>query len=285
MHRLLIVPIVFLCCCGRAHGQAPDTIVGDSYREITTSIAPFITYDALDFHADGTYTTRLFTVAATVQGLGSYYSLLNGTFVYNKLSATEASIILNPTNGNSETRMLSFSSSLGGSISKDAGEVAFRGTFNLSPPASPAATSLINVSTLVAARKGSPVTVGFVVGGGQIREFLIRVVGPSLASFAVSSPAAVPVYSLVGQSSTVFPMPGAIRAGLFPASGDGWSVDPVGVAAITAETTRAGAFPLPIGSRDKSDLYLLSPGAYTIVVSPQSSSSEGNVLIEAYEVQ
>jgi hypothetical protein len=224
-------------------------------------------------------------VAATVQGVGSYSPLVNGTFVYAKQSPSESSIILNPASGDPETLSLSFSNKSEGSVSRGLSGAARSGNFSLSPPANGEGTSLVNVSTLVTVRQGNPVTIGFVVGGTEIREFLVRSVGPSLSTFAVASPAPNPVYSLVGQTGSITPMPGAAREGLFPSSGDGWSGAPAQASTIAAETARAGAFPLSVGSNDKADIYLLSPGAYTVVVNPTSSASEGAVLVEAYEIQ
>jgi hypothetical protein len=285
MRRLLVVPILVFCCCRHSFGQAPDTISGDSYRDATGSIAPFVYFNAMEFHSDGTYTTRALMIAATVQGVGSYSPLVNGTFIYNKQSPSEASIILNSSSGISETLSLSFSKNLEGSVSRGPSGASRSGDFSLSPPPNGASTSLINISTLVTVRQGNPVTIGFVIGGSKIREFLIRAVGPSLSSFAVASPASDPVYSLIGQSASITPMPGAAREGLFPSLGDGWSGAPQQASTIAAEAARAGAFPLSIGSNDKADIYLLSPGAYTVIVNPPSSASEGTVLIEAYEVQ
>lgn len=285
MRRPLIILILIFCCYRDGFGQAPDSISGDSYRDATSSIAPFVYYNSMEFHSDGTYATRALMIAATVQGVGSYSPLVNGTFIYSKQSQSEASIILSPANGISETLSLSFSIDLGGSVSRGSSDAARSGNFSLSPPANGASTSLINVSTLVTVRQGNPVTIGFVIGGTKIREFLVRAVGPSLSSFAVTSPAPNPVYSLIGQSASITPMPGATREGLFPSSGDGWSDTQAQASTIAAETARAGAFPLSVGSNDKADIYLLSPGGYTVIVSPPSSASEGTVLIEAYEVQ
>lgn len=53
---------------------------------------------------------------------------------------------------------------------------------------------------------------------------------------------------------------------------------------ISREGARCGAFPLKEGSRDKADIVLLEPGVYTITVYASSRESEGDVLLEVYEV-
>jgi hypothetical protein len=43
--------------------------------------------------------------------------------------------------------------------------------------------------------------------------------------------------------------------------------------------------PLTTGSTDKEDIFLLSPGAYTVTINPSDSSGEGQELVEIYEVE
>lgn len=267
----------------RCLGQAPDSISGYSYRDVTTSIAPYTYYSSMEFHADGTYVTRVLIDGRNVQGIASYDPLLSGSFSYTKQTSSTASIVLNPTTGVEETLELTFTDNLDGSVSRGLG-FYLTGSFYLSAPASGANTSLINVSTLLTVKQGTPATIGFVVSGSQVREFLVRVVGPSLTPFGVSSPAPNPEYALIGQSYSFPAMPGQSRGLPNTYTGTGWSATPDEAATISAEAIRAGAFPLIVGSNDKSDVFLLPPGAYTVVVSPSSSSAEGVVLIEVYEI-
>ncbi len=284
MPRLYLIPLLIASCMGQGFAQAPDSVSGYSYRDITTSIAPYTYYNSLEFHADGTYATRALIYGSTVRGDGSYYPLVNGMFTYLKQGLNNASITLSPTGGAAETLILTFTDNLQGSVTRGPSSIQSSGSFYLSPPSTNVSTSLVNVSTLVSVHQGASVTIGFVVTGTQVREFLVRVVGPSLAQFGVGSPAPNPVYSLFGQSSSFPAMPGETRPPPYTTLGGGWSFSPDQAATISAEITRAGAFPLTIGSSDKSDVFLLSPGAYTVAVSPSSNSSEGTVLIEVYEI-
>jgi hypothetical protein len=265
--------------------QAPDSIAGCTYRDVTSSVAPYVYYDSLDFHSDGTYVTRALIYASTVWGNGTYSTPTNGTYTYARQGSNEASITLNPTTGVGNagyTLTLSFTDNLTGTVTRSFGGIS--GSFYLSQSTPNASTSLTNVSTLVSVRQGNPVTVGFVVGGSQVHEFLVRAVGPSLALFGVDAPAMNPVYSLVGRTSSFTSMPGEYTPPGTSIQGVGWSTTPDQLATVAAETVRAGAFPLSVGSNDKSDVFLLFPGSYTVVVNASSAASAGTVLIEVYEV-
>ena len=150
----------------------------------------------------------------------------------------------------------------------------------------PSARALVNMSILISSKQGSPATFGFVVGGTtQFREILIRAVGPSLRQFGVNNYVANPVYTL---NATVPPAGWTYVIGGWPGSTTSkasWSATAASSATMTAESARTGAFPLLQGSTDKADIFLLSPGAYTITVNPTDSSGEGTELIEVYEVE
>jgi hypothetical protein len=70
-----------------------------------------------------------------------------------------------------------------------------------------------------------------------------------------------------------------------PLTGNIWSTNPPLIATVTAEDARAGAFSLLPGSNDEADVYILTPGAYTITVNPTDPSGVGAELIEVYEVE
>lgn len=125
----------------------------------------------------------------------------------------------------------------------------------------------------ITAKQGSPAILGFVLGGTRIREFLVRAVGPGLFAFGIRSSSSDPRYNL---GSPAFDLPGEV--------GMGWSESSASTVTIGEESKRCGAFPLKIGSKDKADIMVLEPGAHTIVVEANTPESEGDMLLEVYEV-
>jgi len=161
--------------------------------------------------------------------------------------------------------------------------------FSLYPTGGNASTrGLVNMSVLIHAKIGAPCSFGFVIGGtAPWREILIRAVGPSLAQFGISDFAMIPTYSISNvtppsPAGGVFSLPSLELPGTL---GTSWSANASSTATLTAESARAGAFPFLQGSADKADAVLLSPGTYTITVSPHASAGEGSELIEVYEVE
>src|SRR5262249_44785537 len=121
------------------------------------------------------------------------------------------------------------------------------------------------------------------VPGSQVRELLIRVVGPSLAPFGVAGAWADPDFQLC--------------QGTTPVSRDSSSVsnqhhynDWSQLDGHSADTATAfnnifnyvGAFPLLSDSKDSADVVRLSPGAYTVVAATGAGDPGGEALIEVY---
>jgi hypothetical protein len=113
--------------------------------------------------------------------------------------------------------------------------------------------------------------VGFVVSDGP-KSLLLRGVGPTLASFGITSPLDDP--SLVLDSS-----------GFTIATNSTWETNSSGqsqVPVITATDAQVGAFALPAGSADSALLAEVNGGPYTAsVLSPNGSS--GVALMEIYD--
>lgn len=130
---------------------------------------------------------------------------------------------------------------------------------------------LVNVSALGFSGTGiDALTPGFVISGSGSKTMLIRVVGPSLATFGVGGTMADPKLRVVplGQDLTV-------------AANDNWS----GAADLKAAFTTTGAFQFSgDASLDAAVLVRLPAGGYTVVVE-DASGGTGVVLVEAYEVQ
>jgi len=170
---------------------------------------------------------------------------------------------------------LTFSSATAGVLNGGTLQFSNSGSFSISlTGGTESARALLNISTLAFVNQGMPVTVGFVLGGSQSREVLIRAVGPSLAQFGLTNFAPNPTY-LLSPSSNSLEGPVPINTttdypGESPAApGDphkpvGWSATAASASTLAAESFRAGAFALLQGSNDKADIFLLGPGAYTI---------------------
>lgn len=114
---------------------------------------------------------------------------------------------------------------------------------------------------------GNVLIAGFVIGGTQTQQVLIRAVGPTLgaAPFNVPGVLADPIVTINDANNTVV------------ASNDKWSAN------TAATQTSVGAFPLTANSEDAVVIVNLNPGAYTAVVSGKGGAT-GVALVEVYEV-
>ncbi len=138
----------------------------------------------------------------------------------------------------------------------------------------PAAPRLINISTRGFVGTGEDIMIaGFVVSTESSGQFLIRAVGPTLASFGVGGVVADPRLRVLrrendGSSTEIF-------------ANDDW-----GSVASAPQVVRAaqdvGAFPLPSGSKDAAVVVPLLPGSYTVQV---TGAATGAALVEVYEIR
>lgn len=130
------------------------------------------------------------------------------------------------------------------------------------------APRLINLSARGFAGTGDRVLIaGFVIAGNRPGKILLRGIGPTLSSYAVSGVLAKPQLMLFD------------AAGKAIAHNVGWG----GGAEMTEAFAQAGAFELPANSRDSALLVTLPAGGYTAVLSGEAGSS-GIALVEIYEV-
>lgn len=132
-----------------------------------------------------------------------------------------------------------------------------------------AATSrMANIATRGVVSSGAPMIAGFVVTQ-YAKTVLIRGVGPTLASFGVTTACPDPQLSLFSGQTVI-------------AMNQDW-----GQAANPSDTATAagfvGAFPLAAGTKDAAMLVTLEPGAYTVLVGAQGTVG-GEALVEVYEV-
>lgn len=138
------------------------------------------------------------------------------------------------------------------------------------PQAIGAGAKLVNVSALGKSGPGSEALVpGFVIGGTGAKTMLVRVVGPSLASFGVVGTMGDPRLSIVPLSQS------------FEISqNDNWS----GSSALQSAFDTVGAFGFAdTNSKDAAVVVRLPPGGYTVKVEGAGGES-GVVLVEAYDL-
>ncbi|MSU51532.1 MAG: hypothetical protein EXS37_20990 [Opitutus sp.] len=128
---------------------------------------------------------------------------------------------------------------------------------------------LVNLSVRSTTLTAAPLITGFVVSGTTPKQVLIRTAGPSLvqAPFNVAGALPDPTLQVFRGSNVV-------------AQNDNWGAPATNVPAITAASTRAGAFPFLNNSNDAALVVSLPPGPYTVVV----GGGNGIVLAEVYEV-
>ena len=131
------------------------------------------------------------------------------------------------------------------------------------------AVQLVNVSTRGFVGVGANALVaGFVLGGDNPKQLLIRAVGPGLAPFGLTGLLADPLLTVtpLGQDTPV-------------AANDNWG----NAADLAAAFSAVGAFGLPAGSKDAAVLVRLPPGGYTVTVSGLANTT-GTALVEIYDV-
>ncbi len=134
------------------------------------------------------------------------------------------------------------------------------------------AAALANLSARTRVGTGGEVLIaGFVVSGPEPKRLLVRAVGPGLAPFGVTGLLADPQLAIFRQGAAT-----AIR------TNDNWGSDP-DAATVPALSTRAGAFALPVGSRDAACIAVLEPGAYTVQVAGAGATT-GVALLELYDL-
>jgi hypothetical protein len=127
---------------------------------------------------------------------------------------------------------------------------------------------LINLSSRLRIGAGGNVLIaGFVIGGTEAKQVLIRGIGPALAGLGVQGTLTNPQLRLYRGSEVI-------------AQNDDWSTG-ADSAASAAAFLRLGAFALAPGSKDAALLETLAPGAYTAHV--VADAAGGVALAEIYD--
>lgn len=131
---------------------------------------------------------------------------------------------------------------------------------------------VINLSTRGQIAPGQVPTLvgGFVIEGepNTTRRVLIRAIGPSLAQFGVSQPAADP-FLFIQKGGTTYHFNGNW--------GERFDAD-----AIEQTSAQVGAFPIARNSKDAALLVELPRGAYTASIVTEGNTAGGTALLEIY---
>jgi len=122
-----------------------------------------------------------------------------------------------------------------------------------------------NISSRGQVRSGNDAMIaGFIIGGSQPKEVVVRAIGPSLAQSGVAGALADPTLTLVAASGTTI------------ASNDNWQSDP--------NATRVSAVNLAPSQPVESAINrTLSPGSYTAIVRGVNNAT-GVGLVEVYDL-
>ena len=150
-------------------------------------------------------------------------------------------------------------------VASGLGGVALLEVYDGAPQTGP---SIVNASTRAFVGTGDSVLIpGFVIGGSGSLRLLIRAVGPTLTSFGVGDALADPTITLFRGSTAM-------------ASNDNWS-SASNATEVASSAVIAGAFSMPVGSRDAALVVTLSSGSYSAVISGVGNTT-GTALVELY---
>ena len=126
---------------------------------------------------------------------------------------------------------------------------------------------LVNLSVRNTTRTGEGALIaGFVLGGSQSKDLVVRGIGPSLANFGVTDAVSGTTLQLYGSADSNTPL----------ATNQGWT-------ATTGDGSTVGAFGLSAGSADSVLRPTLLPGAFTARVTPSQTDASGTALLEIYD--
>lgn len=282
---------------------APDSIAGKVYREsfAVTSIRTAKEKTIL-FEAGGRFK---FLKSASVSFVAAQFEgrvvldapQLDGAYTYRKTGDSTGVFELRFDDGATETTPLNFTSMWTGTNVLVAPGSFPDFAFAFGDLEATRTAPATNLSMRGRVEAGRPLMVGFVVPGTREpgsgirvespdatgRDVLIRVVGPSLSRFGITSTWVDPDFRLYDGANLA-----AVRQFQYA----DWSSVPNATGALTPSPASAagfrkifdyvGAFPLVEGSKDAAAVVRLSPGAYTIVANPAAGDAGGEVLIEVY---
>lgn len=240
-----------------AAGSAPVSI-GDTLMDFSASVGSNTFYTLVVFRSDGTY--QEINNHFVNSGQPDHTLLLrNGPYIYQRIGSDSATLQLSLFS-NGEPISLDFETDTSGRWSK------------LSPTAfqlykRTGEQGVTNSSNRAWISPGRPAISGFIVAGETPRWILLRVAGPTLATFSVPVVIQKPQLTLYNGPYEQY-------------RSAAWGIDSNLVQGLKTVFALAGAFPFPDGSSDVAIFVRLSPGAYTLHGS--SATETGEALTEAY---
>jgi hypothetical protein len=127
----------------------------------------------------------------------------------------------------------------------------------------PASSNVANISTRGQVTSDNDVIGGFIVGGTDATEVIVRALGPSLAAYGVQSPLNDPYLELHNSNGALL------------AANDNWR--------STQEQEIINTTIPPPDNREAAIVATLAPGNYTAVVR-DANDGTGVTLVEAYDL-
>jgi hypothetical protein len=228
-----------------ASGYYTGTIPGQSGTQVNAIVGP--DGEIMVYFASGTYKDVAYgSLDAT--GAVTATTELGGTFTGTLNSATGvlSGTLSGPTSGSILAAKVS-----GGTFSDGA---------------------LDNISTRGPVGSGANALItGFVVGGTQSKNLLIRASGPALTGFGLAGAVKATQLQVFNSSSALV------------ASNTGWSSSPTNATAVSNADSQVGAFALASGSGDSALVGTFAPGSYTAQVTGVSGAT-GLALAEVYDL-
>lgn len=267
MRKLLILALSVSVFAALLSAQAPESLNGKSAVVVISSgTGPFAPVGGyrISFAATGN--------SYTITPLSSTVDPSQGVYLYERLNSTSARLsVIDSLVGATITQLLNFLSASTATFSASAGGGSTSGTLVIEGVTStttiivpvPTGERLINLSTLTTVSR--QITVGFVLS--QESRVLVRAVGPALSGFGVSGVSTDPSLELYNAGGGV------------AASNNDWSETEFNRLSVEEAQRSAGAFVLPVGSKDAALVRTLPAGAHTAI-----AYGSGNVLIEVYRL-
>lgn len=187
-----------------------------------------------------------------------------GAFAFTGPASLDAAVVANVRSRENAVRVSA------GASAPNATGIVIAEVYDATPPTrfTDSTPRLVNFSVI--GNVGTSVTLGFALGGNSSKTVLARAVGPSLgiAPFNLPGVMADPKIELLAED------------GKKVGSNDNWE----GTAALASVFSQTGAFSIPANSKDAALVATLTPGSYSVVVTPVAGTASGTAILEIYEV-
>lgn len=264
----LLFGLLLSTICGQAQTLAPASLTGTRSIVSITSGSGFFASLGVSRLTMAT-TGNSFTLTA----LTNTVSPSTGNYVYTRTGATTAQITATDSTGVTIIYSLTFTTTtsanfaISNSLGQQRGIIVIENPVTTTTtPSAPAGLSNMSVRTVVPA--GGQVIPGLVLDAPT--RVLVRVAGPTLASFGVADTLPNPRLSLFNGTTAI-------------ASNDDWSDTAANQTAVQTAANRTGAFAFLAGSKDAAIVADLAAGSYTCLISGEGNTS-GEVILEVYRV-